>query len=300
MANEQKNYKDTVFRMVFKDKENLLSLYNTVNGTDYENPKELEITTLENALYMNMKNDISCVMDFSLNLYEHQSTVNPNIPLRDLFYVSKILQGLIVNEDLYSPRRIHIPVPRFYVFYNGLKEMPEQWEMRLSESCIRLENGEKDSMLELTVQAFNINFGKNEKLLDTCQKLKEYAQYVDRIRHYAKKMPLKEAIERAITECIKEGILSDFLKKNRAEALEMSWYEYNEELHLKNERQIAYEEGLENGVKQGLEQGLENGVKQTILRMHKNGYSLNQIAEIAAKTLEEVQAVIEKEESLSI
>lgn len=223
MAKEQSNYKDTVFRMVFKDKENLLSLYNAVNGTDYKNPEELEITTLENAIYMNMKNDISCVMDFFLNLYEHQSTINPNIPLRELFYVSKILQGLIVNKDLYSSRRIYIPIPRFYMFYNGLKEMP-----------------------------------------------------------------LKEAIERAITECIKEGILSDFLKKNRVEALEMSWYEYNEELHLKSERQIAYEEGM------------ERGQIQYILRMHKNGYSVSQIAEIAAKTIEEVKAVIEKEESVLI
>lgn len=221
MAKEQNNYKDTVFRMFFKDKENLLSLYNAVNGTDYKNPEELEITTLENAIYMNMKNDISCVMDFFLNLYEHQSTINPNIPLRELFYVSKILQGLIVNKDLYSSRRIYIPIPRFYMFYNGLKEMPP-----------------------------------------------------------------KEAIERAITECIKEGILSDFLKKNRAEALEMSWYEYNEELHLKSERQIAYEEGM------------ERGQIQYILRMHKNGYSVSQIAEIAAKTIEEVKAVIEKEESV--
>ncbi len=278
--------------MIFKDKENLLSLYNGVNGTDYKDPEKMEITTLENALYMNMKNDISCVMDFSLNLYEHQSTVNPNIPLRDLFYVSKILQGLIVKEDVYSSRRINIPIPRFYMFYNGLKEMPEQWEMKLSESCIRLESGEMDSMLELTVKAFNINFGKNKKLLDTCQKLKEYSQYVERIRRYAKEMPLKEAIDRAITECIREGILSDFLRKNRAEALEMSWYEYNEELHLKNERQIAYEEGLE--------QGLENGIKQTILRMHKNGYLLNQIAEVVDKSQAEVKAVIEKEESVLI
>lgn len=100
----------------FKDKENLLSLYNAVNGTDYKNPEDLEITTLENALYMNLKKDMSCVIDFSLDLYERQSTVNPNIPLRDLFYVSKILQGLIVKEDLYSSRRIQIPDPRFSCF----------------------------------------------------------------------------------------------------------------------------------------------------------------------------------------
>lgn len=85
--------------------------------------------------------------------------------------------------------------PRFYMFYNGRKKMPEQWEMRLSESCIWLENGEKDSMLELTVQAFNINFGKNKELLDTCRKLKEYAGYVDRIRKCAREMPLKKRLK---------------------------------------------------------------------------------------------------------
>ena len=246
MNEMQRNYKDTIFRMIFKDKENLLSLYNAVNGTAYKDPEELEITTLENAVYMNMKNDISCVMDFSLNLYEHQSTVNPNIPLRDLFYVSKVLQGLTRDDDLYSSKQIGIPVPRFFMFYNGTKTMPEQWELKLSDACSQPETRRRvEPMLELTVQAFNINFGKNKDLLEACQKLKEYAQYVDRIRRYAKVMELREAIEKAVEECIKEGILEDFLKKNRAEALEMSWYEYNEELHIKNERAIAFEEGAE-------------------------------------------------------
>lgn len=280
MANEQRNYKDTVFRMIFKDKANLLSLYNAVNGTNYKNPGELEITTLENAVYMNMKNDVSCVLDFSLNLYEHQSTVNPNIPLRDLFYVSKILQGLITNEDLYSSRQIHIPVHRFFMFYNGIKEMPEQWEMNLSKSCSQPKTREKvESMLELTVQAFNINFGINKELLEACQKLKEYAQYVDRIRQYAKEMPLKEAIEQAIEECIKEEILSDFLRKNRAEALEMSWYEYNEEQHIKNEREIAFQEGEEQGKIESAKRMLEDGNLPVEKIAYFLGFSLEQILE---------------------
>lgn len=248
MSEMQRNYKDTMFRRIFADKKSLLSLYNAVNGTNYEDPEELKITTLENAVYMNMKNDIACVIDFSLNLYEHQSTLNFNMPLRNLFYVSKILQGLTKDEDLYSSRQIKIPVPRFFIFYNGTREMPEQWEMRLSEACSQPEVGEKvEPMLELVVKAYNINFGNNEKLLEACRQLKEYAWYVDRVRRYAKKMELKEGIEKAIDECIKEGILSDFLKKNRAEALNMSWYEYNEELHIKNERAIAFEEGKEEG-----------------------------------------------------
>ena len=92
-TNVKRNYKDTVFRMLFQEKETLLSLYNAVNGTDYNNPEDLEITTLQDAVYMNYKNDVSFVFDFVLNLYEHQSTINPNMPLRDLIYVTKAITG---------------------------------------------------------------------------------------------------------------------------------------------------------------------------------------------------------------
>ena len=118
----QRTYKDTVFRMLFWEKENLLSLYNAVNGTTYSNLENLEITTLENAIYMNYKNDISFVMNFELMLYEHQSTVNPNMPLRHLIYVTKVLQGIIRNADLYGSVLVQIPTPRFVIFYNGMEE----------------------------------------------------------------------------------------------------------------------------------------------------------------------------------
>lgn len=260
MNEMQRNHKDTVFRRIFMEKENLLSLYNAVNGTSYENPEELEITTLEDAFYMNIKNDISCVLDSSLNLYEHQSTVNPNIPLRDLFYVSRIYRGITMNEDLYSSKQITIPIPHFFMFYNGTKKMPEQWELKLSDAWAGLMKENKaapDSMLELTVHVFNINLGKNERLMNACRKLEEYSRFVDKVRRYIKETvshpdPIKskkecicDAIDHAVTECVNEGILADFLKKNRAEAVEMSWYKYNEELHIQNERKIAMEEGIE-------------------------------------------------------
>ncbi len=107
-----RNYRDTIFRMLFREKTELLSLFNAVHGTKYENPEELEITTLENAVYMSMKNDISCVLDMQLVLYEHQSTVNPNMPLRDLFYVSKLLEEMTRMRDnliiscIYGPIKI--------------------------------------------------------------------------------------------------------------------------------------------------------------------------------------------------
>ncbi|MBO5509206.1 MAG: hypothetical protein J5962_01970, partial [Lachnospiraceae bacterium] len=105
----KREYKDTVFRMLFSEKKELLSLYNAVNDTSYDNPDELQITTLKNAIYMTVKNDISCVIDMRLNLYEHQSTVNPNIPLRDLDYVSRTYSAFYRDKDIYSPRMIKLP-----------------------------------------------------------------------------------------------------------------------------------------------------------------------------------------------
>ena len=133
-ANVQNNYKDTIFRMLFKEKENLLALYNALNQTAYTDVGSLEITTLENAVYMNYKNDVSFVFDLGLMLYEHQSTVNPNMPLRDLFYVSRVLQGRTRDNDLYGSTLIKIPAPRFVVFYNGTEEQPEQQVLKLSEA----------------------------------------------------------------------------------------------------------------------------------------------------------------------
>ena len=135
-TNVKRNYKDTVFRMLFQEKETLLSLYNAVNGTDYNNPEDLEITTLQDAVYMNYKNDVSFVFDFVLNLYEHQSTINPNMPLRDLIYVTKVLQGQIRDQYLYSSRQIKLPTPRFVVFYNGTEPQPQKQVLRLSDCLL--------------------------------------------------------------------------------------------------------------------------------------------------------------------
>ena len=244
----QRNYKDSFFRMLFKDKENLLSLYNALNGTDYTDVSRLEVTTLENAVYMNYKNDVSFVFDFELMLYEHQSTVNPNMPLRDLFYVADILQKRTYDKDLYGSKLIRIPSPRFVVFYNGTDTQPERQTLKLSDSYEKkLDTPE----LELTVTMYNINPGFNEEIMDACRTLKEYAMYVERVRTYAKQMPLVEAVEKAVDECIAKGILSEFLKQNRAEAIKVSIYEYDEELHFKTLR----DEGYESGYVEGLEQG---------------------------------------------
>ncbi len=125
-TNVNRNYKDTIFRMLYRDKENLLSLFNAIQGTHYKDSSQLQINTLENALYLGMRNDVSCVIDMRMSLYENQSTVNPNIPLRDLFYVSTLYQGMISEKQLYGRKKMMLPRPKFIVFYNGVEEQPEQ------------------------------------------------------------------------------------------------------------------------------------------------------------------------------
>lgn len=251
----QRNYKDTVFRMLFREKENLLSLYNALNGTTYEKTEDLEITTLENAVYMNYKNDISFVFDFELLLYEHQSTLNPNMPLRDLLYVTSVLQERIRNANLYGRSLVRIPAPRFVVFYNGTDFQPEQQILQLSDS---FEKKQEHPSLELTVVVYNINLGHNQELLDACCLLKEYAQYVSQVRIYAKERTFPEAVELAVAYCIRNGILSDFLAKNRAEVIAVSIFEYDEEKHMKSEREEWREIGRKEGRKEGVKTGVDN------------------------------------------
>ena len=256
----QRNYKDTVFRMLFNDKENLLSLYNALNRTKYTDTDGLEITTLENAVYMNYKNDISFVFDFRLMIYEHQSTVNPNMPLRDLIYVTRVLQGRIRSEKLYGKSLIKIPAPKFIVFYNGVDFQPEQQILRLSEA---FEKHQEEPALELTVSVYNINLGHNTELLEACHQLKEYAQYVEQVRIFAKRMPFPEAVECAVDYCIEKGVLADFLSKNRAEAIAVSIFEFDEEKFLKSEREESKKEGQKEGEEKlaGLLRGLMDAGK---------------------------------------
>lgn len=254
----QRNYKDTVFRMIFREKENLLSLYNALNKTAYTDVVSLEITTLENAVYMNYKNDISFVFDFELLLYEHQSTCNPNMPLRDLLYVSRVLQNRIRNENLYSKSLVRIPAPRFVVFYNGTDFQPEQQTLCLSDA---FEKRQEEPSLELSVTVYNINPGHNRELLEACRLLREYAQYVEHVRSYTEELPLSEAVEKAVDDCIRNGILTEFLSRNRAEAIEVSIFEYDEEKHMRSERKEWREIGREEGRSEGREEGRAEGLK---------------------------------------
>ena len=250
-------FKAQLFVMLFEDKKELLELYNAVTGKNYQDPEERTINTLENAIYMSMKNDLSFIIDLHLSLYEHQSTYSPNLPLRFLMYISDIYSEITREENLYGTRRIPIPTPQFVVFYNGEQEQPERWVLKLSDAYMVKE---EEVSLEVKVLMLNINKGHNEGLLSACKTLREYAEYVFRVRKKAKEMELEEAVEQAITECIREGILAEFLKKNRAEAKSVSIYEYDMEKHMRMERAEAREEGKREGIKEGIKEGMEKGL----------------------------------------
>lgn len=235
-----RNYKDTVFRMLFQDRRRLLALYNAVSGREYTDPGKLEIVTLENAVYMGMKNDLAFLIDLNLYLFEHQSTINKNMPLRFLQYVSAEYEKLVASKDIYREKLVQIPSPHFIVFYNGAALCPEQSELRLSDAFLTTETLPE---LELRVRVLNINDGYNESVKEQCRSLKEYMLYVTRVRNYAKSMPLEKAVDRAVEECIREDILREFLLQNRAEVKKMSIYEYDDEAVKQALREDAYEEG---------------------------------------------------------
>ena len=309
-ANRQ--YKDTVFRMLFSEKENLLSLYNAATGNAYQNADDLKIVTLENAIYMGMKNDLAFMLETNIYLYEHQSTLNPNISLRDLIYIGIEYQQYVNNKSLYSSSLQKIPAPKFMVFYNGTDAVDDRVELRLSNAYEHLA-GEPD--LELKVLMLNVNEGHNKELMEQCQTLKEYAIYVARVRKYTSEMNLNDAVARAIDECIKEGILVEFLRKNRSEVKMVSILEYDKEWEEKKLRKAEYEagrsegieigksegieigktEGIEIGKSKGIEIGRDKAMAEFVCNMIKYGFSIEKIAEVTGKNAEQIQTILNQQ-----
>ena len=253
-----RNYKDTVFRMLFSDRKNLLSLYNAVNQRDYKNPEDLEIVTLENAIYMGMKNDLAFIVD---------------------------------KKSLFSSTLQKIPAPNFIEFYNGSTVIADCTELRLSSAFEHLSGEPK---LELVVTVLNVNEGHNADLMQHCSMLKEYSQYVARVRHYASDMPLNEAVKHAVDECIREGILAEFLTWNRNEVISMSIFEYDKELEEKKLRKAEYEYGFSEGEKSGIAKGEKLGFHQAAIETAKRMLALQEfsaetIATVSGLSLEEIK-----------
>jgi len=250
----QRNYKDGLFLMIFRNKPALLSLYNAVRGSNYTNPDDLTVTTIENVLYLGMKNDVSFIINNQLHLYEAQSTWNPNMPLRGLFYFSDVYQGYIAEHELnvYGTKRIDLPTPNYIVFYNGTANEPDSRTLRLSDSFIK-HDGE-EACLECTATMLNINFGHNQQLMEACHELYEYSYLIEQVRIGTRSgFALPDAIDQAVVHCIEHDILKSFLLHHRAEVTNMILKEFNLEEHIKSEKAYSFAEGHAEGHAKGQE-----------------------------------------------
>lgn len=254
----QRNVKDRLFRFLFeKDRKALLELYNALNGTAYQDLQQLEIVTIESAVYVVMKNDLAYILSGTLNMYEHQSTYSPNLPVRFFIYLAQEYQTVIekAEKSIYGGSRISLPTPQCIVFYNGTKEMPEERMLKLSDA---FENKNARADVELTVRMLNINYGHNELLMEKCRVLKEYSKLVSVIRSYMLvEKDIQTALGRAMDDCIAKDILKEFLQKNRAEVLGMLLEEFDAEKYERTIRGEGREEGREEGLKVGIRCSIE-------------------------------------------
>ena len=229
-------HKDRVFKFLFGNPENkhwTLSLYNAVNGSSYGDPEAIQFNTIEDAVYLGMKNDASFIILNELNLWEHQSTFNPNMPMRFFLYAAKLYEKYIASSEYYAYSSVlqSIPRPKCICFYNGTKEQPERVVLKLSDAF----RGDGD--IEVKVTMLNINYGKNRKLMEACEPLREYAWLVDSIRQKQKMLKdLELAVDKAIEEMPEEFVIRGFLLSNKAEVKGMFLTEYDQDKVLAQER----------------------------------------------------------------
>ena len=291
-------YKDSVFRMLFNDKKELLSLYNALNNSNHTNPDDIIINTIGDSTFLKVKNDVSFIFNYELNVFEHQSTPCPNMPLRDLFYVAKLLKKITQEDDLYASKLVKIPTPKFYVFYNGTEPLPDEKIYRLSE---QFEKQTATPDIELTVTVLNINEGNNPKLMDACNTLKSYSIFVSLVRKYIKEIPkdiddkeeeIKTAINHAIQDCIDQDILKAFFEKHRREVQDMTYWDYNEELHNKTIATEATEKAALEIIRFGREEAIPD--EKTRLRIKRLGLSDATIDELFAQIDAETANLIQQ------
>ena len=265
-----RTYKDRLFKIIFEDKKELLSLYNALTGKNYQNPDELEINTIDDVIYMHLKNDMSFILDDWQNLFEQQSTFNPNQPLRGFFYFADLYKVKYFGKKIYSTRLLKIPTPQYIVFYNGTTSMPDRKELRLSDA---FQQPTTQPDIEVVAHMLNINYGHNKELMERCQKLKEYAQFIDIIRHYLKEnehWSNEQAISKAIDDCIQNNILRDILQKERLRVMASILSEFDEVGYKEMIRQEAYEDAYEEIYEEVYE---EISVKSLIEFVQDIGYS---------------------------
>lgn len=281
MEKENREHKDSLFVDLFYQdetaKKNLLSLYNALHDTNYEDETIIRKVKIDDVLYKNFKNDISCEVNGLVLVFgEHQSTINRNMPLRCLMYVGRAYEQLVDSKARYRTTLVKIPTPEFYVFYNGEKEQPLEQVLTLSDAFM---NPAGENSVELKVKVININSDKAHEVLDKCGILKEFSRFISTVRKYWEE---EGAIKKAIKECIEKGILADYLKRKGSEVENMLIAEYSYE----EDMQVKQEEAMQQGVQKGII------LSADIFQMVKKNPDLTnvQIAENLGCSVEDVES----------
>jgi len=291
MENVNEKHKDTVFTFLFSDPALLRELYSAIEGITLPPDVPIDINTLSDVLFRRQRNDISFLLNNRLIvLIEHQSTINDNMPLRFLMYIAKLYQELTCPEDKFKRKLGKIPKPEFIVLYNGEDNYPDYEELKLSDAFMKTDKIKIDLPLELVVQVYNINKGRNQEILGKSHTLDSYSRFIDKIREYQKeyqwkypdkdekKKLLDKSFRSAIEYCIRNNILKDFLKKHGSEVLSMLYAEYDPEVEMRAVREEALEEGRKEGEEIGMEKAHEED-RLYFMELIDQGLTIEEIKE---------------------
>ena len=281
MGHPNAKYKDSLFRRVFGGEDERsarwrLELYNALSGKNHTNPDDLEITTLENVIYIKIKNDVSFLVDSQMNLWEHQSTMNPNMPLRGLFYFAVLYQKHLLNIDeaLFTTKLVKIPAPQYVVFYNGDNETEDVCKLKLSDAFIDFDS---QGDFEWTAKMININKNHNKTLHKNCKALYDYCSFVNRIKtNIRKSMENEAAIDEAIDWAVQQNLLEGLIKEQRAEVRMDLLTEFDQEQYDRIRRREGYEDGA------------QQTVEEIAKRMLQGNLPANEIVQYTGLSLERV------------
>ncbi|MCL2164726.1 MAG: hypothetical protein FWH55_10145 [Oscillospiraceae bacterium] len=280
-----KQYKDTLFRTLFQDKKRFIELYNAIAHENY--PESAEIKPCPTNPIMAMFNDLAFLLGSKLIVMcEHQSTTNPNMPLRFLFYISDVLRTYAINKDnLYSRVLVQIPAPEFFILYNGKDELKEK-KMILSDSFLMKD---REFTLELTVKVINIRYGSGEDAIKRSATLSGYSFLISEVeKNISDGITRDEAIMKAMNTCIEKGILAEFLRNNFEGVIDMLTFEYDQEAAYRAMRQ----DGLREGMEKGMEKGKQEGRRDIIIQMIAKGKSVDEISDLIGISKNELQQLI--------
>ncbi len=292
MRKHNRHYKDSVFVDLFSSdrtaKDNFLALYNALYNTNYQSTAILQNIRLKQTMYMSFANDVSYLVDNKIIvLAEHQSTVNPNMPLRCLEYVTRLYEHIQNPRDRYSRALKKIPVPVFYVFYNGRENIPAQKILRLSDSFI---NQPETPSLELVVKLININYDKDSQILKSCEPLGQYSRFVDAVRRHIA-VDKEHGFENAIKECIKNNILREYLQRTSREVVNMLIAEYDYDTDIAVQRAEAGRIAFAEGREQGISQGSRQAKLETAKLLKQLGDSVQKIMQVTGLSKADVEGV---------